>query len=148
MDCKRALETANGDIDKAKEILREEGIASAAKKSSRTTEEGLVESYIHSGARVGSIVEVNCETDFVARTEGFKDLAHGVAMQVAAMAPLYLDTDDIPEGEKVDPDEVCLMRQPFIKDPTLTVQDVVSEAVATLGENVRVRRFVRFSLGD
>ena len=148
MDCKRALESAKGDMDRAKDILRDEGMATAAKKASRSTEEGLVEAYVHSGARIGALVEVNCETDFVARTDSFKELAHGVAMQVAAMSPLYLDADDIPDGEAVDPDEVCLMRQPFIKDSTMTVQDVVNEAVGTLGENVRVRRFARFSLGD
>ena len=148
MDCKRALESANGDIDQAQEILRKQGITAAAKKSSRATNEGLVEAYIHSGGRVGAIVEVNCETDFVARTPDFKTLAHDVAMQVAAMAPSYLDRADIPEGEDADPQEACLMEQPFIKDPPRTVRDVVSETVAKVGENVRIRRFARFSLGE
>ena len=148
MDCKRALEDAKGDLERAKEILRAQGIASAAKKASRTTNDGLIESYIHSGSHIGALVEVNCETDFVARTPDFKELAHGVAMQVAAMSPLYLDSSDIPEGEKADPEEVCLMQQPYIKDPTKTVQDLVKEVVGKLGENIRVRRFVKFSLGE
>ena len=118
------------------------------KKASKTTNEGLVEAYIHSGGRIGAIVEVNCETDFVARTDDFKNLAHNVAMQVAAMAPQYIDTEDIPAGEDLDPQEACLLHQPYIKDPTITVQDMVKEAVAKMGENVQVRRFARFSLGE
>ena len=148
MDCKRALQQANGDPHNAEEILRERGIASALKRASRDTNEGLVESYIHSGARIGAMVEVNCETDFVARTPDFKALAHDLAMQVAAMSPLYVDSADIPDGEDVDPQQACLMQQPFIKDPAQTVQDLVKAAVAKLGENVRVRRFARFSLGE
>ena len=148
MDCKRALQQADGDLDQAQDILREQGIIFAAKKASRATNEGLVESYIHQGGRVGAIVEVNCETDFVARTADFKSLAHDVAMQVAAMSPLYLDSADIPEGEDVEPQEACLLQQPFIKDPTRTVQDRLNDEVGKLGENVRVRRFTRFSLGE
>ena len=148
MDCKRALAEADGDLDRAQEVLREQGIASAAKKVSRETKEGLVEAYIHSGGRVGAIVEVNCETDFVARTDDFKSLAHDVAMQVAAMSPQYLDSADIPEGEAADPQEACLLQQPYIKDPTLTVEDLVKDAVAKLGENVQIRRFTRLSLGE
>ena len=148
MDCKRALEQVNGDLHKAEEVLRVQGIASAAKKSSRDTNQGLVDSYIHSGGRIGALVEVNCETDFVARTPDFKELAHDLAMQVAAMTPLYVDSSDIPEGEEANPQEHCLMQQPFIKDPTKTIQDLVNEAVGKLGENVRVRRFARFSFGD
>jgi elongation factor Ts len=148
MDCKRALEEAEGDLDRAQAILRDQGIASAAKKASRDTSEGLVESYVHSGNRIGAIVEVNCETDFVARTPDFQSLAHDIAMQVAAMAPLYLNASDIPDDEEHNPQEACLMQQPFIKDPTRTIQDLVNESVGTLGENVRVRRFARFSLGE
>lgn len=148
MDCKRALQEADGDLERAQEILREKGVLSASKKTSRDTNEGLVDSYIHSGGRVGAIVEINCETDFVARTEDFKSLAHDVAMQVAAMSPLYVDTSDIPEGEDVEPQEACLLQQPFIRDPTTTVQDRINEEIAKLGENVRVRRFTRFSLGE
>ena len=148
MDCKRALQEADGDLERAQEILREKGVVSASKKASRDTNEGLVDSYIHSGGRVGAIVEINCETDFVAKTNDFKTLAHDVAMQVAAMSPLYVDTSDIPEGEDVEPQEACLLQQPFIRDPTTTVQDRINEEIAKLGENVRVRRFTRFSLGE
>ena len=148
MDCKRALQKSKGDPAKAEEILREQGIASAAKKASRETNQGVVESYIHSGGRIGAIVEVNCETDFVARTPDFKELAHDLAMQVAAMSPLYVDDSEIPDGDEVDPQQACIMQQPFIKDPSRTVQDLVNEMVGKLGENVRVRRFARFSLGE
>ena len=148
MDCKRALQESKGDLARAEEILREQGIASAARKASRATNQGVVESYIHSGGRIGAIVEVNCETDFVARTPDFKDLAHDLAMQVAAMSPLYVDDSEIPDGDEVDPQQACIMQQPFIKDPSQTVQDLVNEAIGKLGENVRVRRFARFSLGE
>ena len=148
MECKRALEQVEGDLDRAQDIILESGIAAAAKKASRATTEGLVEAYIHSGSRVGALVEVNCETDFVARTAEFKSLAHDVAMQVAAMAPLYVDNADLPDEETSNPQEVCLLQQPFIKEPTKTVQDLVNEMVARLGENVRIRRFARFSLGE
>lgn len=148
MDCKRALVDAEGDLDRAQAILHEKGIASVEKRASRATSEGLVESYVHSGGRIGAIVQVDCETDFVARTSVFKDLAHDVAMQVAAMTPLYLDIADIPDGEDHEPAEACLLQQPFIRDPAKTVQDLVTEAAAKLGENVRVRRFARFSLGE
>ena len=148
MDCKRALQESKGDLARAEEILRERGIASAAKKASRATNQGVVESYIHSGGRIGAIVEVNCETDFVARTPDFKELAHDLAMQVAAMSPLYVDDSEIPDGDEVDPQQACILQQPFIKDPSRTVQDLVNEAISKLGENVRVRRFTRFSLGE
>jgi len=148
MDCKRALQEADGDQERAESILQEQGVSAARKKATRATNEGLVESYIHSGGRIGSIVEVNCETDFVARTPDFKSLVHDIAMQIAAMSPIYVDSGEIPEGENHNPQEACLLQQPFIKDPTRTVQDYVTEAVAKLGENVRVRRFVRFSLGE
>ena len=150
MDCKRALEQADGDVKEAEEILKQEGIASASKKAERTTNQGLVESYVHSGGRIGALVEVNCETDFVARTPDFQSLAHDLAMQVAAMSPVYVDGDDIPEDEKeeTNPQEACLMQQPFIKDPTKTIQDLVKETVGKLGENVRIRKFARVSLGE
>ncbi len=148
MDSKRALEEADGDVEAAQKLLREKGIASAAKKASRDTNEGLVESYVHSGGRVGAMVELNCETDFVARTDDMKSLAHDVAMQVAAMSPKYMDEDAIPEDEEASPQEVCLLSQPFIRDNGLTVQDIVNETIAKVGENVRVRRFSRFSLGE
>ena len=148
MDSKRALEEAEGDMDKAQDILREKGIASAAKKSDRETDQGLVESYIHSGGRIGAMVEANCETDFVARTEDFKALAHDIAMQVAAMNPKYINESDIPEGEDVNPQEACLLQQPFIKDPSMTIDEMIRELVGKLGENIRIRRFSRYSLGE
>ena len=148
MDCKRALQEAEGDPVKAEDILRDQGVSLAAKKASRATNEGLVESYIHSGGRIGAMVEINCETDFVARTQEFQQLAHDLAMQVAAMSPLYVDSADIPEGTEANSQEECLMEQPFIKDPTKTIQDLVNESVGRLGENVRVRKFARFSLGE
>ena len=148
MDCKRALQETDGDVEKAEEVLRRQGVVTASKKASRETNQGLVDSYIHSGGRIGAIVEVNCETDFVARTDDFRTLAHDLAMQVAAMAPAYLDSSDIPNGVDGNPQEACLMQQPYIKDPTKTVQDLVNEVVGRVGENVRVRRFSRFSLGE
>ncbi len=148
MDSKKALEASGGDLKKAEDLLRQQGIASAAKKSNRATNQGLVESYIHSGGRIGAIVEVNCETDFVARTDDFRDLAHNLAMQVAAMSPMYVDEGSVPDGETVDAAQVCLLHQPFIREPSKTVQELVNETIGKLGENVRVRRFTRFSLGE
>jgi elongation factor Ts len=148
MDCKRALQQAEGDPDRAEDVLREQGIASAAKKVTRQTNQGLVESYIHNGGRIGAMVEVNCETDFVARTPDFQGLAHDLAMQVAAMSPKYVDVSDVPEDEPVVHQEACLLQQPFIKDPARSVQDLVNEAIGRLGENVRVRRFTRLSIGE
>ena len=149
MDCKRALEGANGDLAKAEEILKEQGLASAAKKADRETGEGLVESYIHAGGRLGALVEVNCETDFVARTGEMKTLAHDLAMQVAAMpSTAYVNKDDIADDDDRPPEEVSLLEQPFIKDPSKTVRDMVQETIAKVGENIRVRRFSRFALGE
>ena len=148
MDCKRALEETAGDLSKAEEILVKQGIASAAKKATRSTEEGIVESYIHSGGRIGVLLEVNCETDFVARTDDFRELAHDLAMQVAAMAPSYVSSEEVPDGEDSDSAETVLMHQPFIKDPSKSIQDLVNEGIGKLGENIRVRRFTRFSLGE
>ena len=148
MDCKRALESAGGDVARAQDILREEGIASAAKKASRATNDGVVESYIHSGGRIGVLVEVNCETDFVARTPEFRELAHNLAMQVAAMDPQHIDQEDIPEGAEANPQEDCLLQQAFIRDPSKTIDDILKETVGKLGENIRVRRFTRFALGE
>ncbi len=155
MNCKRALEEAKGDIDGAVEILKRQGLAKAEKKAHRETRQGLVETYIHTGGRIGALVEVNCETDFVAHTDEFRELAHHLAMQVAATAPVFLSRDDFSEKElpdevdpdEVDPDEVCLLSQPFIRDPERTVQDIITDTVARVGENIKVRRFARFELG-
>lgn len=147
MDCKKALEEGNGDIDKAESLLKEKGIASAAKKADRDTDQGLIDTYIHSGGRIAAMIEINCETDFVARTDDFVSLAHDIAMQVAAMSPTLLTIEDAPENEDVTEDQ-CLLSQPFIKDPSKTIQDLINETVGKLGENIRVRRFKRFSLGE
>ncbi len=177
MDCKRALEEAGGDLEAAVALLRERGIASAAKKSTRDAREGLVSSYIHTGGRVGVLIEVNCETDFVARTDDFQRLVRDLAIQVAGLAPIYVDIDNIPaadlEARKAellaDPSvrskpeairdkiidgqlrkwyrDVCLLEQPF-RDEERSVRDLVTEKIATIGENIRVRRFTRYALGE
>jgi len=177
MDCKRALTEAEGDLDKAAVILREKGLAAAAKKSSRDAREGLVSSYIHTGGRVGVLIEVNCETDFVARTNEFQKLVRDLAVQVAGLAPLYVDEEGIPpdvlamkqkellldESVQKKPEnirqqivdgqlkkwytQVCLLDQPF-RDEERSVRDLVTEKIATIGENIRVRRFTRYALGE
>jgi elongation factor Ts len=148
MDCKKALEEANGDVEQAKKLLRERGLALAEKRSGRTASQGLVESYIHAGGRIGSMVEVNCETDFVARTDAFRELAHDVAMQVAATGPSFVSAEEVPAGTEGDPRELALLEQPFIKDPGRSIKDLVNDVIAKTGENVKVARFVRFELGQ
>jgi elongation factor Ts len=147
MECKRALEEAEGDVARAVEILRERGIALAETRAHRVTTQGLVECYIHAGGRIGAMVEVNCETDFVARTDIFKELTHDLAMQVAAMGPISVSEEDLPSGAEGEPAELCLLLQAFIKDPSRTIQQVIAEAVGKTGENIQVRRFARFELG-
>jgi elongation factor Ts len=177
LDCKEALEASNGDLEKAVAYLREKGAAAAAKRSDREADEGVIGSYIHAGSKVRALIEVNCETDFVARTDDFQALAHDLAMQVVAAKPLYLTAEDIPaevlekEKEKVraemqdsgKPDaiierivegklkkfyeETCLMEQAFIKDTALSVKELVQEKNAKLGENIVVRRFARLEIG-
>jgi elongation factor Ts len=177
MECKRALEEANGDLEAAVAILRERGLAAAAKKAGREAREGLVGSYIHAGGKLGVLIEVNCETDFVARTEEFGKLVRDLAIQVAGLAPRWVDVEDIPsdvlEAKRADlladpalaakPEavraqivegqlkkwyaEVCLLEQPF-RDEDRTVRDLINERIATLGENIRVRRFTRYALGE
>jgi elongation factor Ts len=158
MDSKRALEEAGGDMEKAASILRQQGLAKASKKTGRTALQGLVEPYIHSGGRIGAMVEVNCETDFVARTADFKELAHDVAMQIAATNPKVVSADQLSEQElsalakeygsrEAALEAVSLLDQVFIKDSKRTIGDLVTEAVAKLGENIIVRRFARFELG-
>lgn len=178
MDCKKALVATNGDMDAAVDYLREKGLAAAAKKSGRIAAEGLVTSYIHMGGRIGVLVEVNCETDFVAKTEDFQQFVKDMAMQVAASSPKYVSRDEVPEEvlakereiyrnaalnegkpEKILDrivegrlekffKEVCLLEQPFIKDPDVTVEEVQKALVAKLGENISVRRFVRWERGE
>ncbi len=177
LDCKKALESANGDMSRAQQILRDKGLAMAARKAERVAKQGLVEAYVHMG-KAAALVELNCETDFVARTPEFKALAHDLAMQVVGARPRYIRPEDIPaevlENEKRDYRaqmaaqnkpahvlekivenklrkfcaEVCILNQPFIKDENRTVQDVINEKIATIGENIVLRRFVRLELGE
>ncbi len=178
MDCKRALTDANGDMEKAVDILRERGLAAAAKKSGRIAAEGLVESYIHMGGRIGVLIEVNCETDFVANTDDFRLFVKDMAMQVAASRPLYVAPEEVPAAEldhereilraqalgEGKPEkivdkmvegriqkyfkDVCLLEQPFIKDQDKAVKDVLAEQVAKIGEKISIRRFVRYEMGE
>ncbi len=178
MDCKKALQEADGDFDKAVKILRERGLAKAAKKAGRAANEGMIHAYIHGGGRIGVMVEVNCETDFVARTDEFKNLVNDIALHIAAFAPRWVKREDVPaeviEQEKEiyrkqalaegKPEHVVekivegklknfykenvLLEQPFVKDEDKTVEDVIKEAIAKIGENIVVRRFVRWELGE
>jgi elongation factor Ts len=178
MDCKKALTETNGSMEKAVDYLREKGLAAAAKRASRVASEGLVEAYIHGGGRIGVLLEINCETDFVAKTEGFKSLAKDVAMQIAAANPTYVSRTEVPanviehereilraqalnEGKpahivekmidgRIDKfyKETCLLEQPFIKDPDKTITQVITESVAKIGENISIRRFTRYQLGE
>ncbi|RBP59958.1 elongation factor Ts [Alkalibaculum bacchi] len=178
MDCKKALVQCNDDMEKAIEFLREKGLASASKKAGRIAAEGIVESYIHLGGKIGVLVEVNCETDFVAKNEDFRAFVKDIAMHIAASNPLYLNEEEVPtdviEKEKsilkaqalnegkpekiVDKmvegrikkyySEICLLDQPFVKDPDKTIQQLVNEQISTIGENVKIRRFARFQMGE
>ena len=178
MDCKKALVETDGDIDKAVDFLRKSGIAKAEKKGERTAKEGIVFSYIHHGGRLGVLLELNCETDFVAKTDGFSDLANNISMQIAATNPLSISRDEIDQSvldrekeifadqakESGKPDNIidkivegrvekffaesCLLEQQYIKDPDRKVLDLITESVATLGENIVVNRFIRFAIGE
>lgn len=178
LDCKKALTDAGGDFEAAVEILRKKGLSTAAKKSSREANEGIIGYYVHAGSKMASLIELNCETDFVARTDRFQQLAHDLAMHVVASRPLYVSREDVPaekiEAEKViyreqgantgkPPQvvdkivegkldkwlsEICLLEQPFVKDPDVTIQDLLVDSVAALGENIKVGRFERMTVGD
>ncbi len=148
MDAKRALEEANGNMEQAAAILRERGLAAAAKRAERETSQGVVDTYIHAGGRIGALVEVNCETDFVANTEEFRTLVHEVAMQVAAMNPAVVSADEREPGLEGGDDEVALLSQPWVKDASKTIGELVHDSMAKTGENIRVRRFARFELGS
>ncbi len=147
MDCKRALEATDGTIEAAEKLLAQKGLAIASKKAGRTADQGLVDFYVHSGGKLGAMIEVNCETDFVARTDQFKSLAHDLAMQVAAMNPQFVRADEIPEDSAYSPEEAALLSQTFIRDPSKTVQDLVNETIGQVRENIQVRRFIRFEIG-
>jgi elongation factor Ts len=146
-DCNKALLEVGGDIEKAIEFLKERGAAIAEKKKDTDVAEGVIEAYVHHTRRVGALVELNCETDFVGRTPEFKDLAHDLAMQIAAASPQFISSEEMPPTAETDPQVACLLSQPFIKDPTRTVQEIIAETIAKVGENVKVRRFSRFELG-
>ncbi len=147
MDAKRALEEASGDFDEARKLIRQQGVAAAAKRSDRETSQGVVEAYIHGAGRIGALVEVQCETDFVARTDTFKQLAKDVAMQVAAMNPLGLTADEVPEDAPGDREDHALLGQSFIREPGQTIEDLVQAVIAQTGENIKIGRFSRFELG-
>jgi len=158
MDCKRALEEFNGDTIKVAAHLKQQGLAKAESKSGRTASQGVIEPYVHGGGRIGVIVEVNCETDFVARTPEFRELAHDLAMQVAATSPRYVSIDEVAEdewapleqefgGRKEAQAAAVLLEQPFIKDAKFSIRDLIRDSIAKLGENIVVRRFARFEVG-
>jgi len=148
MACKSALESSNGDIDQAMKILQEQGIASARKKVDRNAQEGIISSYIHANNKIGVLLELNCETDFVANTDDFKNLAHNITMQIAAMNPIYIDVESNPE--KIDDEnpnkDNSLLSQPFIKDNEKSIKDLIEETSGKLGEKIEVKRFQRFSI--
>jgi elongation factor Ts len=178
LECQKALKETNGDFQKAVDLLRERGLAKAAKRADRTASEGIIELYSHGGGRIGVMVEVNCETDFVARSEAFREFAHEVALQIAASAPLFIKEEDIPESflehereiaraqalaegkpeavvekivngriEKLK-NEVCLLRQPYIRNEDLTIEKLLMEKISSTGENIVIRRFARWQLGE
>ncbi len=148
MECRNALVAAEGQIEKALEILKAQNLVKVEKKKSRTAAQGLIECYVHAGGRIGAMIEINCETDFVARTDVFKDLAHNVAMQVAAMEPECVSQDQLPAGSEADPKVACLMLQPYIRDQAITIEDLVNQAIGKVGENIKISRFARFEVGD
>jgi elongation factor Ts len=148
MECRNALVEAEGHLEKALQILRQQSLVKVEKKKSRTAAQGLIEAYVHAGGRIAAMVEVNCETDFVARTPEFKELAHNLAMQVAAMSPQFVTQEEVPAGSDAEPKTAALLLQPFIKDQTVTIQDVINQTIAKTGENIKVSRFARFEVGE
>jgi len=148
MECRNALLEVEGDMEKALQLLKQQSLFKAEKKRTRSTFQGLIETYIHTGGRIGAMVEVNCESDFVARTDEFKELAHNLAMQIAAQDPQFISKEQVPEGVNTEPQTACLLLQPYIKNPEQTIQDIITETVARVGENIKVTRFARFELGQ
>ena len=147
LECNKALLEVGGDIEKAIEFLKQRGVAIAEKKKDVAVTEGIIEAYIHHTKRIGALVELNCETDFVAHTDEFKELAHDLAMQIAATSPLFITSEEMPPEAEIDPQAACLLSQTFIKDLNKTIQEVIAETIAKVGENIKVRRFSRFQLG-
>ena len=148
MLCRNALLEAEGDTEKALQILKQQGLLQAQKKAERATTQGIIETYVHTGGCIGAMVELNCESDFVARTDEFKELAHHLAMQIAAQDPKFISEEEVPEGADIEPEAACLLLQPYIKDPNETVQDIITETIAKVGENIKVSRFARFKIGN
>ena len=148
MECRNVLLEVDGDLEKALQVLKQRNLYKAEKKRDRVASQGVIEAYIHGGGRIGAMVEVNCETDFVARTDEFKELAHNLAMQVAAMSPQFISQEDIPEESNVEAQTACLLLQPYIKNLDMTVQDVINEAIAKVGENIKISKLTRFELGE
>ena len=147
LDCKKALEQCSGDVNSAIEALRQKGFAMAAKRASRAVGEGIVASYLHHNNRVGALLELNCETDFVARTDDFKRLAYDIAMHIVAASPAYLSTEDMPADCNASAEEVCLLSQPYVRDPSKTVAELITESIARTGENIRIGKFARIEVG-
>ena len=147
LDCRNALLEAEGNLEAAMESLRQRGVATAQKRGNRVAREGVVEAYVHHNGRIGALVELNCESDFVARTDEFRQIGYDLAMQVAATSPQFITEEEMPVDSELDPQEVCLLLQPFVKEPSRTVGEVITEAIARTGENIGVRRFSRFELG-
>ncbi|MFC2021961.1 elongation factor Ts [Chloroflexota bacterium] len=148
MECRNALLEAEGDMEKALEILKKWSLFKVEGKKNRLASQGMIEAYIHGGGRIGAMVEVNCETDFVARTGEFKELAHNLAMQVAAMTPQFVSPEEVPEGADIEIQAACLLLQPYIKNPDMTIQDIINETIAKVGENIKVSRLARFELSE
>ncbi len=148
MECRNALLQAEGQIEKALDILKQQSLVKVEKKKSRTAAQGLIESYVHVGGRIAAMVEVNCETDFVARTSEFKQLAHDIAMQIAAMSPQYVSPEDVPADSGLEPASAALLAQPFIRDQAVTIKDLINQTIAKTGENIKVSRFVRYEVGE
>jgi len=146
MDCRNALIEAEGVMEKALQIVKQQSLFQVQKREMRSATQGIIEAYIHVGGRIGAMVEVNCETDFVARTDEFKELAHHLAMQVAAQEPKFISKEEAPEGADIEPEAACLLLQPYIKNTNMTVQDIITETIAKVKENIKVSRFTRFEL--
>jgi elongation factor Ts len=147
LECKKALLQADGDIEKAAKVLQGHGLSVAQKKMERVTKEGVIEAYVHHTGKIGTLVELNCESDFVARTAEFRQLARDMAMQVAATSPQFITVEEIPEKEEFDPQTDCLLNQPFIKEPAKSVQEIINQTIAKVGENIKISRFTRFEIG-
>ncbi len=146
MDCRNVLREAGGDLHRASQLLQAQGLARLEKKSGHVASQGVIESYIHFGGRLGVIVEVNCETDFVAHTSEFKELAHNLALQIAATDPRFINPEDLPQGSELDPEEVCLLAQRFVKDEAKSIKGLIGDTAGKVGEKISIGRFARFEL--